>query len=280
MAHSAATQMAVTEQPSGPLGLADLVLSASVEFYACVQLLADRARFITGATWAAIALFENKEFVYCAAAGSSAPVIGSAADIKVLQPNKSMGADGKTLVVTVIRESKPAGFFQLVSDAAQFSEYDLQSIVRLAEMVGTAIDHMEAEEHSIAEHSTPVAPALSAQGIPVVSAQVIPAVIEQPKPAVPVLWHAPDGAPSGFSSKSSVGPETSVSVYACESCGFPVSREHTICVDCEERGSPTSMARLFSASEKEQEGWFSAHGYTIASVLVSALAAAIIYWLR
>jgi len=272
MAHSAATQMAVTDQSSGPLGFADLVLSARVELYACLQLLADRARFITGATWAAIALFENKEFVYCAAAGSSAPVIGSAADIKVLQPNKSIGADGKTLVVTVIRESKPAGFFQLVSDAAQFSEYDLQSIVRLAEMVGTAIDHMEAEEHSIAEPSTPVI---------AVPAQVTPAVSEQPpKPVAPVLWHAPEGAPSGVSSKSFGAPETSVSVYACESCGFPVSREHTICVDCEERGSPTSMARLFSASEKEQEGWFSAHGYTIASVLVSALAAAIIYWLR
>src|ERR1700694_2673953 len=166
MAHSAATQMAVTDQSSGPLGFADLVLSARVELYACLQLLADRARFITGATWAAIALFENKEFIYCAAAGSSAPVIGSAADIKVLEPNKSIGADGKRLVVAVTRDSKAAGFFQLVSEAAAFSDYDLQSIVRLAEMVGTAIDHMEAEEHSIAEHSTPV--------IPVVSAEVIP----------------------------------------------------------------------------------------------------------
>jgi hypothetical protein len=272
MAHSAATQLAVTEQSSGSLGLADLVLSARVEFYACLQLLADRARFITGATWAAIALFENKEFVYCAAAGTSAPVIGSAADLKVLQPSKSMGADGRTLVVTVIRESKPAGFVQLVSEAAQFSDYDVQSISRLAEMVGTAIDNMEAEEHSIAERSTPV--------IAAVLAPVAPAVIEQPKPAAPVLWHAPEGAPSGVSSKSFGAPETSVSVYACESCGFPVSREHAICVDCEERGSPTSMARLFSASEKEQEGWFSAHGYTIATVLVSALAVAIIYWLR
>jgi hypothetical protein len=274
MAHSAATQLAVTEQSSGPLGLADLVLSARVEFYACLQLLADRARFITGATWAAIALFENKEFVYCAAAGSSAPVIGSAADIQVLQPNKSIGADGKTLVVAIIRESKPAGFFQLVSDATQFSEYDLQSIVRLAEMVGTAIDHMEAEEHSIAEQSTPV--------IAAVLAPVPPAVIEQPKPAAPVLWHAPDGAPSSFSTKSSVGPETSVSIYACESCGFPVSRGRIICFDCEERNIPgaANMVRLLSAREKPEEGWFSAHGYTIASVLVSALAAAIIYWLR
>jgi hypothetical protein len=273
MAHSAATQMAVTDQSSGPLGFADLVLSARVELYACLQLRAERARFITGATWAAIALLENKESVYCAAAGSSDPVIGSVADIKALQSNRSTGTDGKTLVVAVMRGAKSAGYFQLVSEAAALSDYDLQSIVRLAEMVGTAIDHMEAEEQSIAEHSMPV--------IPAVSAQVSPAVIESPpKPAAPVLWHAPDGAPSSVSSKSSGGPEISVSVYACESCGFPVSREHAICVDCEDRGSSASIARLFSVSEKQQEGWFSTHGYTIASLLVTALAAAIIYWLR
>jgi hypothetical protein len=267
MAHSAATQMAVTDQSSGPLGFADLVLSARVELYACLQLLADRARFITGAAWAAIALLESKEFVYGAAAGSAAPVIGSVADVKALQSNRSMGSDGKTLVVAVMRGAKTAGYFQLVSEAAAFSDYDLQSIVRLAEMVGTAIDHMEAEEHSIAEYSTSVTPLVSEQ---------------QPRPAAPVLWHAPDGAPSGVPSKSSVGPEISVSVYACESCGFPVSRERTICVDCEERNIPgaANMVRLLSASGKQQEGWFSAHGYTIATLLVSAVAAAIIYWLR
>jgi len=72
-----------------------------------------------------------------------------------------------------------------------------------------------------------------------------------------------------------------VIVYACESCGFPVSRGRTMCVDCEERGSPSAtMARLLTARQKEDESWLSAHGYTIASLLVSALAAAIIYWLH
>jgi hypothetical protein len=40
------------------------------------------------------------------------------------------------------------------------------------------------------------------------------------------------------------------------------------------------MARLLTARQKEDESWFSAHGYTIASLLVSALVFAIIYWLR
>jgi hypothetical protein len=267
MAHSVATQMAVADQPSGPLGVADHVLNARIELYACLQLLTDRARFITGATWAAIALLEGKEFVYCAAAGNSAPVIGSALDVKTLRAAQSLAADGKSLLVTVIRESQTAGFFQLASGAAGFSDHDRQSIVRLAEMVSTAIDHMEAEAQSINEHSTPAIPM---------------AVAPSPKPVAPVLWHAPESMNPEASSKSSATADIAVGVYGCESCGFPVSRGRNICFDCEERNIPgaANMVRLLSAREKPEKGWFSAHGYTIASVLVSALAAAIIYWLR
>lgn len=265
MGHSVATSLAVADQNSGRPGLADHVLNARIELYACLQLLADRARFITGATWAAIALHEHDEFVYCAAAGNSAPVIGSEFDVNTPRPERSLGADGKSLQVSVIRNSKTAGFFQLFSESAKFTDHDLQSIIRLADMVGTAINCMEAEQHSIADEH-PSVPALVAQ---------------TPKPALPVLWHAPEGLASGASNKSSSASDLAVTVYACESCGFPVSRGRTICVDCEERGSPSAtMARLLTARQKEDESWFSAHGYTIASLLVSALVAAIIYWLH
>jgi len=265
MAPTLATSLAVADESSGPLGFEDHVLNARIELYACLQLLADRARFITGATWAAIALLEGNEFVYCAAAGNSTPVIGSALDVKSLRPEQPRAADGTSLLVTVIRGSKTAGFFRLASDRAEFSDNDLQSIVRLAEMVSTAIDCMEAERHAIADHRTPVIPM---------------AVGHSPKAAVPVLWHAPDGLASGASSKSPAPSDLAVSVCTCESCGFPVSSGRTVCVDCEERGTPSAtMVRLLSARE-EEEGWLSAHGYTIASLLVSALVAAIIYWLH
>jgi hypothetical protein len=256
--------MAVADQHSGLSGLADHVLNARIELYACLQLLADRARFITGATWAAIALHEQNEFIYCAVAGNSALVIGSEFNVKTLRPEQSLGADGKSLLVTVIRNSKTAGFFQLFSETAKFSDHDLQSIIRLADMVGTAINCMEAEQNSIADEHP-----------------VVPALVPPPKPAAPVLWHAPAGLASGTSNKSDSASDSAVSVYACESCGFPVSRGRSICVDCEDRGSPSAtMARLLDARQKEDESWLSAHGYTIASVLVSALVLAIIYWLR
>jgi hypothetical protein len=266
MAHGVATPLAVADQHSGLPGLADQLLNARVELYACLQLLADRARFITGATWAAIALHEGNEFIYCAAAGNSAPVIGSSLDPKALRTGLSLAVDGKSLLVRVLRESKTVGFFHLVSGTAGFSDQDLQSIVRLAEMVSTAINCMEAERKSINEHSTPAIPM---------------AVAPSPKPLAPVLWHAPDGSASGTSTKSSFASDLAVSVYACESCGFPVSRGRSMCVDCEERGTPSaSMARLLTARPKEDESWLSAHGYTIASLVVSALVAALIYWLH
>jgi hypothetical protein len=267
MAHSVATPVAVVHQPSGPIGFADHVLNARVELYACLQLLADRARFITGATWAAVALLEGQDFVYCAAAGSFAPVIGSAVDVKILRYGLSLAPDKRSLLVRVIRESKTAGLFQLFSGTAAFREHDLQSIVRLAEMVSTAVDHMEAEARSIAEHPTPTIPM---------------AVAPAPKPAAPVLWHAPESVTSNSFSKSSATPDIALSVYECESCGFPVSHGRSICFDCEERNVPSaaSMVRLLSAREKQEEGWLSAHGYTIASLLISAVVGAIIYWLR
>jgi hypothetical protein len=265
MAHGVATSLAVTDQHSGRPGIADHILNARVELYACLQLLADRARFITGATWAAIALHEQNEFIYCAAAGNSAPVIGSEFNVKTLRPEQSLGADGRSLLVTVIRNSRTAGFFQLFSETAKFSDNDLQSIVRLAEMVATAINCMEAEQHSIVDEHPPVAEL----------------VTQSPKPPVPVLWHAPVGLALTPSNKSDSASDVAVTVYACESCGFPVSRGRSMCVDCDERGSPSAtMARLLSARQSEDESWLSANGYTIASLLVSALVAAIIYWLH
>lgn len=265
MAQGVATPMAIADQHPALPGSADRVLNARIELYACLQLLADRARFVTGATWSAIALHEGNEFIYCAAAGSSAPVIGSEFNVKTLRPEQSLAADGKSLLVTVIRNSKTAGFFQLFSETAKFCDQDLQSIVRLSDMVATAINCMEAEQKSIADEHPPVA--------------VL--VAQPPKPAAPVLWHAPAASGSSASQSSSPTSDPAVSIDACESCGFPVSRGRTICVDCEERGTPAAtMARLLTIKQKEEESWISANGYTIASLLISALVAAIIYWLH
>ena len=265
MAQGFTTPMAVADQNSVLPELADHVLNARIELYACLQLLADRARFVTGATWSAIALNEGNQFIFCAAAGSAAPVIGSEFNVKTLRPEQSLADDGKSLLVTVVRNSKTTGFFQLFSETAKFGDQDLQAIVRLSDMVGTAINCMEAEQKALADENLPV-----------------PVLVAQPaKAAAPVLWHAPADSCSNKSQSTYAASDPALGIYACESCGFPVSRGRTICVDCEERGTPAAtMAQLLTVKQKDEESWISAHGYTIASLLVSALVAAIIYWLH
>src|SRR5260370_1854276 len=53
---------------------------AALEFNASVQLMAERARFLTGETGVAIALDQDGQVVYCAAAGSMVPEIGATVD--------------------------------------------------------------------------------------------------------------------------------------------------------------------------------------------------------
>lgn len=233
------------------------MLSARVELHACLHLLADRARFITGADWAGIALHEDGKFVYRAAAGNGAPDVETHADLRALESSRSV-AERKSIVVTVIRDEKTEGFVQIVSGRREFVDQDLRSVMRMAEMITTALDHMDAAQHS---------------------EQVIARLAERPpKPEGAILWHARDGGalPSSYKPVAFAANAT-VSLESCRSCGFPVSHGRSICVDCEERGAKPS-SELFGG--EKAESWISAHGYTIASIFVSAAVAALYYWLR
>ncbi|HEY7353022.1 MAG TPA: hypothetical protein VH596_09690 [Terriglobales bacterium] len=256
-----APNLAAPELPPPSSGFRDLVLSARVELYACVQLLADRARFLTGATWAAIALREETKFIYRGASGEHAPEIDTEAGVKpgaAIELHPAVQSRGKFLVVRIGQESKTEGIFQVVSTRPEFSKEDVDAVVRLAEMVRTAIEHMHAAEQS--------------------EEVILTAATERLQREISRSWHAPQGSEFNSATKSGVvKPLIPANVKTCESCGFPVSHGRTICVDCEERGSRPA-SRLFVP--QADESWISVHGYTLASLLVTALAAALIYWLR
>ena len=272
--------------PGGDLGtplFASLRQSATLEFHASVQLLAERARFLTGASGVAVALAQGEHFVYCAATGSAVPEIDATADvtkdplrecIKTGQAVRlsieplSIEASGEgsrpALAVPVLKDENVAGFFELVAGDAAFEDSDVEGIARLAVMVGTALDHLDAAEHTENLIGKPQS--------------------EEPVlPAAPVLWHAPESAAlDPAQSASSQTPEPA-EVHACAACGFPVSGVRTLCVDCEThhddpKADLSPAAEMFAIAK--QESWISVHGYTIASLLVTALAAAIILWLR
>jgi GAF domain-containing protein len=261
--------------PHAPI-FASLIQTATRELHASMQLLAARARFVTGASGVAIALQEDGQFVYCASTGTSVPGIGTQADIKketlrqCIQDNRAIrftsGGDHKdpifALALPVIRKRKVSGFFELATTHGAFVDDDIQVVSRLAEMASIALDHMEAARRS---ENQMLEPNLGAA----------------PEPIVSMLWHAPDRVPAVPSlPPNSPAPPPPVKIHACNSCGFPISLGRTLCLDCEEhppRAVPTETA-LFTT--EKQESWISAHGYTIASLLVTGLAAAIILWLR
>jgi hypothetical protein len=281
--------VAVPVADSGSPGFVSLRQSAAMEFQASVQLLAERARFLTGADSVAVALDQGGQFVYCAATGSSAPEAGAVADV-TRHPLDECIKTGRTarlqverlsgetsvqsfhLAVPLLKDEKVVGFFELEPGACAFGNADIEAATRLAAMASTALEHLDAAEHteSLIAEAEPAKPAPSLR---------------------PVLWHAPEAAPSQTHAAESLPSPAPADIHPCTVCGFPVSGMRTVCVDCDahrddpnydprhdRKPDPNAAAELFAL--QQQESWIEAHGYTIASLLVTALTAAIIYWLR
>lgn len=258
MASAAATSRVIPNSAARSAGSDEFVLNARVEFCASLQLLAERARFVTGADFAAVALREGERYICRAAAGAAAPEIGSALEVANGHASDSaQTTPGKTLLVSILNEQNIEGLFKLSSEKFEFSDHDLQAVGRLAEMVGTALGQLNAAERS--------------QEI------IFSASTKTPSPT---LWHAPDYKDAASSAEPQSGTShLDAGVRTCQSCGFPVSNGRSVCFDCEQHGrAPSASAGLFST--EEPESWIRAHGYTIASLIVSAVAAALIYWLR
>jgi hypothetical protein len=278
---------------SGAPGFVSLRQSAATEFQASMQLLAERARFITGADSVAVALDQGGQFVYCAASGGSAPEPGTAADVtrhpldECIKTGRATRLaverlSGETsvqsfhLAVPLVKDEKVVGFFELAPGACVFGDADIEAVNRLAAMAGTALEHLDAAEHteSLIAEAEPEKPALRLR---------------------PALWHAPETAPLKPAQAASLLSSAPADVHPCSVCGFPVSGVRIVCVDCDAhrddpnydprrdrngypKPDPNPAAELFAL--EKQESWIEAHGYTIASLLVTALTAAIIYWLR
>src|SRR3989454_4937203 len=142
---------------------------AQRDLNAALQLLAERAQYITGASAAAIALREDEEMICRASAGPSAPALGAHLQVnsglsgesvrtrQILRCNnaeldsrvnrESCRALGiaSVVVLPLIREPEVNGVFELFSGRAYaFGERDIIALERLAEMIQTALEHAEA----------------------------------------------------------------------------------------------------------------------------------------
>ena len=146
---------------------------------AALQLLAERAQYITGASGAAIALREGTDMICRASAGPSAPELGahlqvnsglSGASVRTKQILRCDDAEtdsrvnrescramgiASVVVMPLIHDEEVYGVFELFSGRANaFEERDITALRRLAEMIQTAIDHAEAAKRTEIELGT------------------------------------------------------------------------------------------------------------------------------
>lgn len=181
------------------------------ELDAALQLLVERAQYITGATGAALALTHGEEMVCRASAGSSAPGVGARLQVRSgltgesisrkqllrcdnaetdprvnLETCRQLGIASIVVLPLLSRKGDVRGLFELFSDHAYaFEERDLIALERMADLTMTALDLAERKPRPV------VAPTAIPEPVPAPT----PNVTEPPeKPAsqVPVVTIAPD----------------------------------------------------------------------------------------
>jgi hypothetical protein len=197
----------------GEDGGQSLAKMAQLDLDAALQLLAERAQYITGASGAAIALRrgEHSDMLCRASAGSNAPELGAllsmehglsgesmrtrqalrcddaAQDRRVNRESCRQLGIASLVVMPIVSERQVLGVFELFSGKPHaFEERDLSALRRLGEMVETAVRHAEAAQ-GLPALEVPA----SAEGQPsgeVIAAQAWP--LESPRNVI-----GADGAP-------------------------------------------------------------------------------------
>jgi hypothetical protein len=248
----------------------DFIDAVRLEFHASLQLLAERACFLTAAEGCAIALEQKGTLIYCAATGTSEREPGSEAPakldairecLKTRRPALAFSFTGTfTLFVPVVSENQGTGFLELASRYDFPREMD-DSLIRLANLVNVARELRDAAEN--AQHD------------------ILQASTNTPPPA-PAPWRAPEKAVPPAAAENEKAPVSlaAPAVRTCSSCGFPVSAGRVLCVECDQKADIAPAVSTSMFATEERESWWSAHGYTIASLLVTIATAAIIVWLR
>jgi putative methionine-R-sulfoxide reductase with GAF domain len=281
----------------GPSEGSSLTEMAQRDLNATLQLLAERAQYITGASGAAIALREGEKMVCRASAGPSAPELGTRLQIDSGLSGESVRTkqilrcddaehDGRVnrescsalgiasvMVMPLISEQEVNGVFELFSGRAYaFEERDVVALERMAGLIQTAVEHAEAakraEKEIAGETLEEVKPANDPQPLgntePPAKAE---AHIAEPEVVVEVVPSLPK-------------------VAKCEACGFPISEGRGLCVACEaaqfEDGKvSSSVGPAFLSQYGDAEvGWWRSHQYLIGMVLVTVITVVVLVWLR
>lgn len=273
----------------GEDGGRSLAEMAQCDLDAALQLLADRAQYITGANGAAIALRRSgKQDLLCRASiGPNAPELGALLSTEFglsgesVRTRKALRCDdaerdsrvnrevcrqlgiASVVVMPVVHDDEVLGVFELFSGKAHaFGERDLSALERLSEMVETAVQLAHAAEQ-LPERLTPVkvppetpivaieqARAISATQIPLMPSPACQPVAAMPEPQKPAKALAPKKLLL-WSAPVHAGAEVQQPVELEPSLVPPVLRSLRKCEAC---GFPVSAGRALCV-ECEEKRW-------------------------
>lgn len=289
----------------GGLSLAE---TASSDFDAALQLLAERAKYITGAQAATISLLQEGELICRACVGApkqktdASTTVGSGLAAECARTRRILRCDdtskdprvnseicrkygiGSAMLMPLIRGQEVIGVFELLSGSVNgFEERDLTAMQRLGEMIETAVEHSDAAQQVAGDYEEGV---LEEEARNIVE---IPEVMEAESEEVADEVSAPEPSQPPEPSATDDGRFVERgSISNCQSCGFPVSGQRTLCVDCDKGntgfrpGNASAPAFLAGSHDAEpiQPSWLRSHGYTIATFLLLAATVALVVWMR
>jgi transcriptional regulator with GAF, ATPase, and Fis domain len=260
---------------------------AERDLRATLQLLVERAQYITGASAASIALRKDEAMVCCARIGQAAPEIGTRLQINAgligesIRTRATLRCDHaetdsrvnqescrtlgivSVMVMPLVHQQEVTGVFELLSIRANaFEERDVEALQHLREMVQTAIERAVAIKRSADEIASK-------------TLALAPAEIEFEQSNTEETASAVEASPE--SSIQSTGTANQVikpiNIRTCAGCGFPVSEGRKLCLDCEaaeEQNLAGSRppAWLAESGVRKQQSWLRANVYTIGTVLI------------
>ena len=279
--------------------------TAREDLDAALQLLVERAKYITGALAATISLYEDGHLICHACTGAPKQKTGTRLVVesglaaesvrtrRILRCNDT-SQDVRTnseacqkygissaMVMPLARGPEVIGVFELLSGGTQaFEERDLSALARLGEMVETAMDHADAAKQ--APSATFFEEELPAPEIGVVPLKLDPLAVDDE-------ISAPAARPVSADKPGEAAMIERGTIGSCQACGFPVSGHRRLCVDCgANQPKEQAGAEAFTPSFISHPGTMQAPkpkgrgslGYVVGALLVFAASAAVVVWMK
>ena len=288
----------------GEDGGKSLAETARGDVDAALQLLVERAKYITGALASTIALYQDGELVCHACTGAPRQKLGtrllvgsglaaeSVRTRRILRSNDTSNDErtnpeicrkygiASAMVMPLVRGPEVIGVFELLSGTTQaFEERDISALARLGEMVETAMEHAEAAKE-------PPSTTFFEEELPEPEVEIVPLELDSESQSSTAVAVKP--------AKSAQHAEAPIlergTIGNCQACGFPVSGKRRLCVDCtaanpvEAVASPeASAAPAFIVSHvevKPAKRSTGSAGYIVATFFLSLATAAMVIWVR